>query len=70
MELFNGEAAKEKVLLVLDDATLSHGGSLKYYSLQLWGIGSNQTGKKSTAAYLTIIQWCGKWSAKCQLEMR
>lgn len=70
MELFNGEIAKEKVLLVLDDATLSHGESLKYCSLELWGIGSNQTGKKSTAADLSIIQWYGKWSAECQLEMR
>lgn len=41
MELFNGEVAKEKALLVLDDATLSDGESLKYCSLHLWGTGSN-----------------------------
>lgn len=46
MELFNGEVAKEKVLLVLADATLSDGESLKYCSVELWSIGSNQTGRK------------------------
>lgn len=46
MELFYGELAEEKALLVLVDVTLSDGESLKYCSLKLWGNGSNQTGTK------------------------
>lgn len=46
MELFSGELAKEKVLLVLVDTTLSDSESLKYCSLELWGTGSNQTRRK------------------------
>ncbi|RMC18724.1 hypothetical protein DUI87_04620 [Hirundo rustica rustica] len=39
MELFNGEVAKEKVLLVLDDATLSDVASPASLSNREWGVG-------------------------------